>query len=764
MSTADPDLQQALALHRQGQLDRAAQLYRRVLSNQPQQLDALQMLGLAEIGLGNSATALGYFDRAVKLAPTNAILLFNRGLTLLQLQRFADAALAFEAALAVEPRYAKAFSMKASALQGLGRTEEAIQALEQGLAAVPQESAPALLEQKGGLLYLAGRFEEALRCFEQVLQAVPGSSDAMVNMGTTLHRLGRHAEAVAVLDRSLVLSPNAPDALFNRGIALVALRRLPEAIASYSEALRLQPGLLQARINRGVAHLQMQRYDAAVADLEQALRMQPAHVDTLVNLANAQLDAGQVEQAIQRYDILLQLAPNQDFVRDARMHAKLRICDWRGYEDGVREVERRVAAGEPRVAPSRLFVLSDSAALQKQCAEAYMQGRYPAGAAPVFAPPVAGRRIRIGYFSSDFFAHATAFLMAKVFESHDRTRFETVAFSWGEPPQDAMHMRLRRAFSEFHDVDAMGDDEVAALARERGIDIAVDLKGLTQHGRPGIFAARAAPLQVNYLGYPNTMGAPYYDYLFADGTLVPPADRIHYTEKVVALPHSYQANDNTRAIGGVTRTRAEVGLPAEGFVFCSFNNPYKITPAVFSVWMRLLQRVPGSVLWLFQGHPATVANLQREARERGIDPARLVFAPHLEQAEHLARHVHADLFLDTLPCNAHTTASDALWAGVPIVTCMGGAFAARVCASVLRAVGLPELVTDSLHGYEEVALALATQPARLAEVRTRLSAQRLTAPLFDTERFTRDLERGLALIHERRLAGLAPDHVDVPAH
>lgn len=764
MTTADPDLQQALALHRQGQLDRAAQLYRRVLSNQPQQLDALQMLGLAEIGLGNPATALGYFDRAIKLAPGNAILLFNRGLTLLQLQRAAEAVAAFDAALAVDARYAKAVSMKASAQQSLGRFEEAIQTLEQGLAAVPQDAAPALLQQKGSLLYLAGRFDDALRCFEQVLQAVPGSPDALVNMGTTLHRLGRHAEAVAVLDRSLVLNPDAPDALFNRGIALVALRRLPEAIASYSEALRMQPGLVQAWINRGVAHSQLQRYDAAIADLEQALRLQPAHVDTLLNLANAQLDAGQIDQAIQRYDILLKLAPQLDFVLDARMHAKLRICDWTGYDEGVREVEQRVATGGPRVAPSRLFVLSDAAALQKQCAQAYMRGRFPDGAAPAFAAPVAGRRIRIGYFSSDFFAHATAFLMAKVFESHDRTRFETVAFSWGDPPQDAMHMRLRRAFSEFHDVGAMGDEDVAALARERGIDIAVDLKGLTQNGRPGIFAARAAPLQVNYLGYPNTMGAPSYDYLFADGTLVPPADRVHYTEKVVALPHSYQANDNTRAIASVPKTRAEAGLPAQGFVFCSFNNPYKITPAVFSVWMRLLQRVPGSVLWLFQGHPAAVANLQREARERGVDPERLVFAPHLEQAEHLARHVHADLFLDTLPCNAHTTASDALWAGVPIVTCMGGAFAARVCASVLRAVGLPELVTDSLHAYEEVALALATQPARLAELRTRLAAQRLTAPLFDTERFTRDLERGFTLIHDRRLGGLPPDHVDVPAH
>ena len=756
----DTDLQQALALHRLGQLDRAAHLYRRVLSRQPHQLDALQMLGLAEIAQGNAAAALACFERAAQAAPANAGIQFNRGLTLLQLQRTADALAAFDAALQTEPGHAKARQMKAAALQALGRLDEAVAAME--AAAQGSPDGWALLLQQGSWLYQAGRWQDALACFQRAAALQPAAPDPLVNLGTALMRLERPGEALHAFDQALRLQPGAADVHFNRGIALAGLQRVEEAIAAYTEALRLQPGLVEAWVNRGAALSLAQRPAQAAHDFEHALRLRPDHIDALANLAHALVDAGELPRAIAAFGEVLEREPARPYTADALLNAKMRICDWTGF-DALRTQVEAQAAESGSVAPTRLFAISDSAALQKKAAQAYAARKHPPALLEPPPAPAAGSRIRIGYFSSDFFAHATAFLMAKVFESHDRTRFHTVAFSFGAPPQDAMHMRLRRAFGEFHDVSGRTDREIVQLARERGIDIAVDLKGLTQHARPGIFAQRAAPVQASYLGYPCTMGAPYIDYLLADATVVPAPLREHYAEKIVSLPHSYQANDDGRPIADTAPTRTEAGLREGAFVFCSFNNPYKITPQVFDVWMRLLQRVEGSLLWLFEGHPLVAANLRAHAQARGVDASRLVFAPHAEHAAHLARHALADLFLDTLPCNAHTTASDALWAGLPLVTCMGEAFAARVAASLLRGVGLPELVTQSLAEYEALACALATDRERLRALRARLAANRRTAPLFDTLRFTRDLERAFTLIHERHAAGLAPDHVDVAA-
>jgi len=405
--------------------------------------------------------------------------------------------------------------------------------------------------------------------------------------------------------------------------------------------------------------------------------------------------------------------------------------------------------------------LTDDLALQRQAAEIWMRDKCPEnpglGALPVRMP---GSKIRIGYFSADFHNHATMFLMAQVFERHDRSRFELVAFSFGPDTQDAMRARAVAAFDQFLDVRTRSDEAVAALSRELGIDIAVDLKGYTEHERTGIFALRAAPIQVNYLGYPGTMGAPFIDYLIADPVLIPAEARVQYTEKIAYLPHSYQPNDTHRIIADRVFTREELGLPEKGFVFCCFNSSYKITPQVFDVWVRILQQVPGSVLWLFKEHAATELNLRREAVQRGLDPARLVFAPRMELPEHLARHRQADLFLDTLPYNAHTTASDALWTGLPVLTCMGQSMASRVAASLLHALELPELVTQTEQDYEALAVSLAQTPDKLRTLCTKLQENRLTSPLFDTDMFTRDIERLYTRMHTRHLQGLPCEHLE----
>jgi predicted O-linked N-acetylglucosamine transferase (SPINDLY family) len=351
--------------------------------------------------------------------------------------------------------------------------------------------------------------------------------------------------------------------------------------------------------------------------------------------------------------------------------------------------------------------------------------------------------------------------MAGLFELHNRDQFELIAFSFGPTTNDGMRQRLQEAFDQFIEVGNMLDVEVAKFSRELGIDIAIDLKGFTGDSRPNIFANRAAPIQVNYLGYPGTMGASYIDYIIADSILIPPELQQYYTEKVVYLPDSYQANDRKREISNRKFTRAEVGLPDNSFVYCCFNNNYKILPEVFEIWMRLLNTVERSVLWLLEDNPTAAKNLKSEAAQRGIDPGRLIFAPRLPTPDHLARHALADLFIDTFPCNAHTTASDALWAGLPLLTVQGESFASRVASSLLSAIGLTELITYTLEEYETLAIELANNQQKLKGIRHKLAQNRDTTPLFDTPQFTKHLENAYLQMYERYQADLPPEHIFV---
>ena len=750
-------LQQAAAFHRQGQFPAAAGLLRDLLGRQPRHFDALHILALTEIQLRHNDTALALFAQAAAIQPRHAMLNFNRGMLLQGMGRSAEALQAFDLALAAQPGYPRALAGRAAALLALGRTDEAQAALANAIAAQPGDATLHL--EQGSLFYQAARYEEALASFERAVQLQPANADAWVNLGSTLIKLARHARAVEALDRAIALGGGLADAHFNRGIALAALSRYDEAVASYGKALATAPGLAGAWRGRGFALAHLKQHVAALADFDQALQLSPGDAQVHFGRGGALYAMGRVEGAIDSYERALALDPQLDFALDSLIQARMYLCDWRDFDRNLALLEQRIAGGH-MVAPTALFAVSNSAALQRIAAESYAAARFPYQ--PLLPEPRPGRsgdRIRIGYFSSDFYAHATAYLMAGLFEGHDKSRFEIIAFSYGSPPEDAMRQRLRAAFNRFIDVKSMTDREVVELARNLEIDIAVDLKGLTQDARPRVFAMRAAPAQVSFLGYPMTMGATFMDYLVADPTVI--ADPAHYTEKILFMPHSYQPNDDTRVISPNVPSRLELGLPEQGFVFCCLNISYKITPDVFNVWMRLLTAVEDSVLWLIDGGTSIVRNLRREAQDRGVAPERLVFAPRVDLADHLARQQAADLFLDTLPCNAHTTASDALWAGLPLVTCAGETFASRVSASLLNAVRLPELVTHSLKDYEALALALASDPPRLAELRRRLDVNRRIQPLFDTTLFARHLEAGYTMIRARLEAGLPPDHLVV---
>jgi predicted O-linked N-acetylglucosamine transferase (SPINDLY family) len=579
-----------------------------------------------------------------------------------------------------------------------------------------------------------------------------------------LQRLRRRDEALASFERVLAIRPDFAEAWYCRGNALQSLNRTAEALASYDRALAIQPEYAEALNYRGIALQILRRHDEALASYDRALANAPDYAEALINRGGLLRALRRPEEALASYARALALSPDSPYLPGTWLNTRMQVCDWTGLTDACQALAAGIDAGRRAASPFALLAVPVSLPQRRHCAEIFVQDKFPPGTSVTRDWTRATRdRIRLGYFSADFHDHPTAYLLAELIERHDRTRFEVLAFSFGPPATDAMRARLTNAFDRFIDVRNDSGAAIGTLARELEVDIAVDLKGFTEDCRTDIFAGRAAPLQVNYLGFPGTMGAAYMDYLIADRTLIPDEHRAGYAEKIVYLPHSYQPNDVHRVISERRFTRRELGLPERGFVFCCFNINWKVTPEFFDIWMRLLVRVEGSVLWLIEGNPAAVRNLRAEAEKRGIAGSRLVFAPHMNLPEHLARHRVADLFLDTLPCNAHTTASDALWAGLPVLTCLGETFAGRVAASLLGAVGLPELVTESPGAYEARALQLATDSGTLAALRQRLAASRLTAPLFDTGLFTRHIEAAYAAMWARHQAGLPPDHLVIPA-
>jgi protein O-GlcNAc transferase len=613
------------------------------------------------------------------------------------------------------------------------------------------------------LAYIAGNrgeLESAFDLLRKATASVESSGEAFYYLGTIYLKRKSYAEAAAAFERALAIGGDFFEGLHDLGAALAGDGQHEAALHALRKARAMKPGSYEVHYNIGKALDELKRRDEALRHYDAALELNPACAAAWSDRAAVLNDLKRHDEALISYDRALALQPAADYVYGDWLHSKMLLCDWTGLEEAFEALERRIMQGQKVATPFPTLATPASAGAQRRCAETYVADRFAAGSgAPFDAPAAAPDRLRIGYFSADFRNHATAYLMAELFERHDRSRFELIGFSFGPDADDAMRRRLQSAFDRFLDVRSRTDRQIAESARALGLHIAVDLKGFTTHGRPGVFARRAAPIQVAYLGYPGTSGASHIDYLVADPTLVPSDQMQCYSEKIAYLPHSYQVNGSGRQSPARTFTRAELGLSQSGFVFACFNNNYKITPRVFDIWMRLLLKVPGSALWLFEGNPTAALNLRKEAQKRGVAPQRLVFARPMALGEHLARHQAADLFLDTFHYNAHTTASDALWTGLPVLTCLGETFAGRVAASLLNAVGLSDLITHSPHEYEALALELATDAGKLAGVRARLQANRPVCALFDTERFARDIEALYAGMWQRYAAGLSPEHL-----
>lgn len=617
--------------------------------------------------------------------------------------------------------FAKTVFDRGITLATLGRLEEALACFAEAATLMPDAKAEPALYNQGNVLFDLGRFEDALACYDAAIAREPHSPVTHNNRGNTLRALTRIEEALTAYDRAIALDLNYAEAYNNRGIILQYANRLDEALASYDRAIALQPGLADAYYHRGIVLGDLRRPAEALESLDRAVALQPNHA--------------------QAASLAYEFAG--------------KLCDWHDRPQRSRDVVKRTLAGE-FVIPFVVLCACDDPEIHAKAARNTAM-RCPRFAPVAFTPsPDAEGRLRIAYVSADFHDHATARLMAEMFEYSDRKRFEISAISLGPSDGTAMRRRLEAAFDHFVDAKRFSDRSVAELMRG-AIDIAVDLKGYTRGHRVTIFAQRVAPLQVNYLGYPGTMGSNFIDYIIGDRTVISAAAAPSFSESIVYLPDCYQATDASRVIPAPMERRAIFGLPETGFVFCCFNASLKFTPALFGIWMKLLRQVEGSVLWLFADNDCAALNLRREAAARGVAADRLIFAPQIDYERHLSRLGLADLFLDTLPYNAHTTASDALWAGLPLVTCMGLSFPARVAASLLQAIGLPELVTHSLEDYEQLALSLALNPDRLASIRAKLARNRTTHALFDTRRFCRHIETAYTRMWERYLRGENPE-------
>jgi predicted O-linked N-acetylglucosamine transferase (SPINDLY family) len=754
-------IQQALTLIHAGQLPQAEALCRQVLAREPQNFNALQLLGHVALQSRDYPGAAQWLAAARSINPANAAVHSNLAVALLALRQPREALECCDRALALKPQYPEAHCNRGNALCALDRPDDALASFGQAISLTPGFY-DAHAGRSNALLTLK-RYEEALSSCDRALQIAPRSVGAWCLRGTVLLKFRRQEEALAAFDRALSVSPDSAEAFNNRGTALRDLRRPAEALASYGRALRLRPEFAEVWCNVANIGLDAGRYEEALEHCGQALRIQPDFLDALNIRGTALRVLKRYEEAASTYEKILDVAPRYGQALSHLLSARANLGNWSERADQAARIIERVDAGESASSPHAFLWISDSAAAQFKCASLYSADQFPAAAPLWRGESYRHERLRVAYLSADFHDHPVAHLIAGVLEYHDRTRFETVGVSLHrDPAAGAMHARMRRAFEHFYDASAAGDREVALQLREREIDIVVDLTGHTRNGRLGILASHPAPLQVNYLGFTGTSGTSYVDYLIGDGVAIPSGQENHFSERIVRMPHSFLPNDDQQPIAAKTPRRRDLGLPDTAFVFCAFNNIYKLNPLMFDIWMRLLEGTPGSVLWMRGGEEAMRANLMREARLRGIDAERLIFAPRIQAMDaHLARYRQADLFLDTLPYGAHATARDALWAGLPVLTCTGDAFATRVAASLLMALDLPELVAANLEEYASRALTLASSSSLLAEFRAKLAHQRVTCPVFDTDLYRQHLESAYLTMSERQRRGESPQSFGV---
>jgi len=789
-------LDRARALHHKGNLAEAERLYLAELRRDAANVDALHLIGLLCAQRGDLEAARQYFDRALGLSPERPELHFLRAEVAGALGLAEQAIEGYRQALSLRQEFPEAMVNLADLLLQRGQAPDALDLLDQALRLRPD--GVAVLNNRGNALQALKRHAEALHSFDAVLAKLPGHADVLNNRSSALLSLGKYAdaedscraalrsrpdhafallnlaravgaqgrleEALGHSEAALALRPADFDAWCERASILRELQRFPEARDSLQKALALKPDAAGAWSDLAATLLYLHQYAPALGACERAVSLQPRIAAAWSNRGLALQFLERHAEAIPAYEKALAIDPRTPYAQGRLAALKLRAGDWRGHRESTRRIIEAVDAGQGACEPFDLLFLSDVAARQLACGRTYVRDKYPVlGGSLWRGERFRHQRIKLAYVSADFGEHPSSYLLAGLFERHDRSRFEIYGISLGSADSGAAASRVAAAFEHFVRAHELSDEGIAHLLRREQIEIAVDLMGFTSRSRTGAYPLRPCPVQVGYLGFPATTGADWLDYIIADRFIAPPCADANYAEKLVRLPDTFQANDSTGRTIGPVPGRSQLDLPEDSVVYCSFNKSPKLTPAMFDVWTAVLNSVPGSVLWLWGGEPLLEDNLRREAAARGIAPARLVFARGLPYASHLARLSQADVALDTLPFNGGATTSDALWSGVPVITCPGDAFAARMSGSLLHAIGMPELVTASLDEYKSLAIRLGRDPQLLPATKRKLAANRLTHPLFDTDRFCRHLEAAYEIMWRRYQAGEPPAAFGVDA-
>jgi len=663
-------------------------------------------LGKCFCELDRTHEALSAFEYAIKLDDRYFEALHDLGLMRAQSGEYEISEGIFLKALNINPGSEETAYNLALVYQELNKVDQAIELFEKVI-----EIDPSFLDaiiRLASIYRIQQRFESALICYEQALKVDPNNADILNESGLLLQHLGRYDSALIYFKRILEMLPKNEKVLYNIGNLYKVTGNVARAMEFFDRALEINSEFLQALNNKAALEFELKKYSGAVRS----------------------------------YQKILEIDPNFKFAYGALLHSKMHLCEWTDFHENVKIVTDCIGQGKPVIAPLPFLALVDSLKLSKKCAQIWGDEMTLESSAltGIFTPRLPNKKIVIGYYSADWYGHATSYLMAELLELHDRSKFEIIGFSFSGQHSDQMKKRIESAFDSFYELDSKTDLEIVEFSRTLEIDIAVDLKGYTAHSRPCIFSMRAAPIQVAYLGYPGTSSLGGMDYIFADAQVIPPESSQYYSEKVVYLQPSYQPNDRKRKVSERVYTRSELGFPEEGFIFCCFNNSYKIIPDIFSAWMTILEAVPGSVLWLIKENDLSARNLKKEAAFRGVSEERIIFTEKVEVSEHLARHSVADLFLDTFPYNAHTTASDALWCGLPVLTYVGNSFASRVASSLLAAVNLQQLCAHDLNQYVEMAIQFGLNPSKLDSLKNYLQDNRMTLPLFDTQSLASSME------------------------
>ena len=742
-----------LNLYNRRKFNEVIDLAQKLITQYPRSVTLWNLLGAASKNLGNIDVSIRSFKKVIELNPKYADGYNNLGVALQEKGNLDESIKHFNKALSLSPNYAQAYNNVGITYKKKGKLSLAAKYIKKAIFFNPN-----YVEAYNNLATIIqdqGRVNQAIENFKKAISLNPSYSEAHYNLGLAFSELDEFDSAIQSYNKALSLKPNYPEAYNSLATIISQKGKFDEAIKLFNKAILLRPNYSEAYFNIGIIFKKQNKLNEALESYQKAINLKPNYVESFYNAATVFQEQGKLNKAIDYYDKALLIRPDYDKAQAQKLYLKAQICDWKTTQED-KELFSKLGTYKNSIPPFTMLFFEDEPRNHYLRSKLYAKKKYLAKQIPFkkIDKTSKKKRLRIGYFSADLQNHATMYLASKIFENYNKEKFEIYVYSFGiSLENDQVRQNLKKSVDAFKDVLDLSDRDIAILARADQIDIAVDLKGYTKNSRTGIFAYRIAPIQINFLGYPGTMGANFFDYIISDPTIIPETKKSFYSEKIIYMPYTYQPTSHTSVISNKIFTKSEMNLPNNSFVFCCFNNSYKISLNEFSIWMRILDKVENSVLWLIDSNKWAKINLWNEAENHGIERKRLIFANQIPHSDHLDRLKLADLFLDTFNVNAHTTASDALWAGTPIITKIGNGFSARVAASILKAVGLSELVVQNEIEYENLILEIANSPKKLSKIKETLSSNRLSKPLFNSSMYISYLESAYQQVFENHLKG-----------